>query len=57
MENCAVCKKSMQTPPVKRLMRQLKSKKAQRFYRKVRLVASAIVILILIAFGLYFLKG
>jgi len=56
-ETCAACKRTMQTPPVKRLMHQLKSKRAKRFYRTVKLVASAIVILILIAFGLYFMKG
>ena len=54
-ETCTTCKKPMRTPLVKRLMHQLKTKRARRIYRKIRLVLSIAVILILIAFGLYFL--
>jgi ribosomal protein L40E len=54
---CVKCGKSLEKGALRRLKHQLNSKKARRYYRIARHVFAAIVLFILLAFGLYFLKS
>jgi len=52
---CVKCGKSLQKDVLRRLKHQMNGKKARHYYQIARYVVAALVLITLLAFGIYFL--